>query len=94
MRHAWKTIRHALLDFKDIRAHWASNMCGWHFEAPGQPIGLREKLSTLHSTLATRAAWAVCELRGHAYESTAYPESGGEDLDCTRCGFHQRVYHN
>jgi hypothetical protein len=91
----WTAIRKHLLDARDIRDHWASNMCGWHFEAPGQPIGLREKLITLRDTMRTRWAATVCEVRGHNIEAdAANPESGSEDLSCTRCGWSQRVYHN
>ncbi len=87
-------LRH-LTDLRDMRDHFRSEMSSWAYEAPGERITLRMRLTSLRFVLACRFNATVCEFRGHDYEPDGadYIDSGGEGFSCARCGHSFTAWH-
>lgn len=71
-------------------------------DPPVRPTRLRVALRVCYNS--TLGAWRssllgmallslLCEVRGHAIESDGWctPDTGGESLDCTRCGWSHTI---
>jgi hypothetical protein len=68
--------------------HYYSNWFGYKHE-----LGVRfPRLRALWDTIAVRVEALPCTIHGHALESVgADAENGREFLECTRCGWFERI---
>ncbi len=93
------TVFKHLLNPRDLREHYAAALLDCRFEryCAGQSDSARwsDRFTAAWFVFVTRYHAAVCDLRGHDYDTNGcdYPQDGGEGFTCARCGYSFTAWH-
>jgi hypothetical protein len=88
-----RSARH--FNWRSIRDHYNSLTYHYILDSLDGTLTKRERSILLWDVIKDRLDAAICELKGHDYDTNGhdYPEDGGEGFTCRRCGHSFVAWH-